>query len=270
MKPKLYILTLSWGGLEILNNLKPMLDANLDNLHNFNEIDSYWYIRDNGSKDNTVKEVESWDRVKVFDIGHNKHNFSQGVNYLFDKANPNDDDLILLLNNDIKFNDNVSLQKMINLMTDNVGMVGARLLYPGTNLLQHAGVIFSEQYGLMPYHYKHKLSSDVAAEKDRYFQAVTAACCLIKASEFRKYYLDEKMFWAFEDIILALQIGQNKKIAYCGSTNISHGESQTLRINPVNKMFLNSNVNLFKKNWFGKYKIDHELYLNDHNYNLIK
>lgn len=267
--PNLYILTLSWNGLEKLNNLKPMLEANLDNLLNFKEIDSYWYIRDNGSKDNTIKEIETWDRVKAFDIGHNRHNFSQGVNYLFDQASPNDNDLILLLNNDVEFNDNSSLQKMIDLMTEDVGMVGARLLYPNKTL-QHAGVIFSEQYGLMPYHYKHKMPNDVNAEKNRYFQAVTAACCLIKASEFRKYYLDEKLFWAFEDINLALNIGQNKKIAYCGGTNITHFESQSLKLNPVNKLFLNSNVALFKKNWFGKYKIDHQLYLDDQNFNLIK
>src|SRR6266705_6396638 len=222
---KLFIFTLSWNGLSLLENLKPMLEANLDNLHNYSYVDSYWYIRDNGSKDNTVKEVNDWDRVKVFDIGHNKHNFAQGINYLFDQASPDDNDLILLLNNDIEFLDNMSLFKMIKLMTPDVGMVGARLLYPKTNLLQHAGVIFSEQYGLMPYHYKHKMPTDIDAEKNRYFQAVTAACCLIKASEFKKYYMAEKLFWAFEDIDLALKIGQNKKIAYCGKVNALSGES---------------------------------------------
>jgi len=111
-----------------------------------------WYIRDNGSKDGTVEKVKHWKfssdmplGERVFAIGHNRDNFSQGVNYLFEKANPKDDDLILLLNNDVKFNDDTSLLNMVNLMTPDVGVVGARLLYPGTNKLQHAGVIFSEK-----------------------------------------------------------------------------------------------------------------------------
>lgn len=273
MVTKLHILTLNWDGEEKLNTLNLGLYNNLIKIKSELDIDYTWYIRDNGSKDESVKIANNFNNIgldtQVFEIGHNRYNFSQGVNYLFDKANPKDDDLILLLNNDIEFNDDASLSKMIKLMTNDVGMVGARLLYPNTNKLQHAGVIFSEQYGLMPYHFKHKDNSDYQSQRNRYFQAVTGACCLIKASEFKKYYLDEKMFWAFEDIILGLQIGKNKKIVYCGSTNISHGESQSLKLNPVNKMFLESNVKLFKDRWFGKYEIDHNYYLNNIDHNVI-
>lgn len=271
-KIKLHILSLSWNGFEKLNNLKPGLFNNLTELDDNEDIESTWYIRDNGSKDQSVKLINGWleNNVKCFEVGHNRDNFSQGVNYLLDKACPDDNDLILLLNNDVEFNDNVSLSNMVKLMTPDVGAVGAKLLYPESHKLQHAGVIFSEQYGLMPYHFRPRELDDVNSSKNRYFQAVTAAVCLIRASELKRIGGFKIGYsWAFEDVDAMLQIGQNKKIVYCGQVNITHTESATLKLNPVNKLFLNSNVNLFKKNWFGKYEIDHKKYLDNPDYNVI-
>lgn len=266
---KMHVLTLSWNGLDRLKKLILGLDANLNKLN----IESQWYIRDNGSKDGTINKIENWIedgfRIESYSISHNRDNFSKGVNYLFEKANPKDDDLILLLNNDIVFNDTTSLLNMINLMTPDVGVVGAKLLYPGTNKLQHAGVIFSERYGSMPYHYKHG-ELDVG-EKNRYFQAVTGACCLIRASDFKDAgWMPEEMNWSFDDILLNLKIGQTKKIAYCSNVNISHEESFSLNKNPLNKLFLNKNVENFKKLSAGLFHLDHKFYLEDNSYNEIK
>ena len=266
---KIHILTLSWNGFSKLNTLKPSL---FNNLAELKDIESIWYIRDNGSKDESVKLINEWQQnnIKCFDIGHNRDNFSQGVNYLFDKACPDDNDLILLLNNDVEFNDNISLNNMVKLMTPEVGAVGAKLLYPKSNKLQHAGVIFSEQYGFMPYHFRYGESDDLNSNKNRYFQAVTAAVCLVRASELKRISGFRTGYsWAFEDVDAMLQIGENKKIVYCGQTKITHIESATIKLNPVNKLFLQSNVSLFKKNWFGKYEIDHKKYLDNPNYNVI-
>ena len=62
--------------------------------------------------------------------------------------------------------------------------------------------------------------------------------------------MDEKYQWAFEDIDLCLAIRKatDKKILYCGATNILHAESVTLHKNPVNKLFMSSNVNNFRSN----------------------
>src|SRR6202000_2200890 len=97
-------------------------------------------------------------------------------------------DLFLFLNNDVEFFDDSSLCKMLELFQCDhlISIVGARLLYKNTNILQHAGVIFSPKYNCLPYHFKHKEISKPQDEKNKYFQAVTAAVCLTKFSDFQK------------------------------------------------------------------------------------
>ena len=264
----IHILTLTWDGLDKLKKLNDTLRVASISLNQ----PVRWYIRDNGSKDGTVEWLKSYrdlfDVESMF-VNHNRDNFAQGVNSLFEIAKPQQGDFILLLNNDIIFGDDTSLVNMLKLMDNpKVGVVGARMLYTGTNKLQHAGVIFGPRYGNMPYHYRHQEESDGHAEKNRYFQAVTAACCLIRVSDFVK--LDERLNWSFDDIDLCLRIGKKKKIAYCGQTKIYHEESASLKKNRVNKLFLQQNVKHFKEKWFGKYVLDHERYLKRPNYMLIK
>lgn len=263
----IHIITLTWNGLDKLKRLSGTLEEACSKL----DQDVCWYVRDNGSNDGTVEWFQKYNGValKPLLVGHNRDNFAQGVNSLVEIANPAEGDFILLLNNDIIFGDRESLANMLVLMNDSqIAVVGARLLYVGTNKLQHAGVIFGPRYGNMPYHYRHHEESDKHAMKNRYFQAVTAACCLVRANDFVK--MDEKMFWAFEDIDMCLRIGKKKKIAYCGQTNIFHEESASLNKNPMNRLFMQQNVARFKEKWVGKYVLDHERYLKRPDYMLIK
>jgi GT2 family glycosyltransferase len=273
---KLHALTLSWNGLPKLNKLYPGLMDNFNSLLKSEKelTDCLWHLRDNGSKDETVKQGKEWNSTIIYDVGHNRDNFAKCVNYLFKEANPQDDDFILLLNNDVVFPDKVSLRELFYVYNKTkADVVGCKLLYENTNKLQHAGVIFSDKYGRMPFHFRPGEDDDFNASKHRYFQSVTAACCLVKVRAFRQVNgMNESFFWAFEDIDMCLKIGQLKKnnIAYCGTSFIYHEESASLKKNPVNKMHLNNNVSLFQKIWFGKYKIDHDDYLKNSNYNLIK
>jgi GT2 family glycosyltransferase len=269
---KLYCLTLTWNGLDKLSKLKDGLFNNLKLFKNKYNIDSEWHIRDNGSKDFTVQAASVWENTKVYNIGHNRDSYAIGMNYLIEKAELKDDDLVLMLNNDIEFGEENSLCKMYDLMRKtNAGIIGARLLYTGTNKIAHAGVIFSQKYNFLPYHYRAEEESDKAAEKDRYFQAVTAALCLVKASSLKRVgNFDTNLIWSFDDISLNLSIGQTEKIAYCGSVKVFHDQSSTLRLNPVNKLYVNHNVSYFKKKHFGKYDIDHDKYLNNPDHNVIK
>jgi GT2 family glycosyltransferase len=279
----IHILTLTWNGLDKLQRLSDGLVRNVVKLG----MPAMWYVRDNGSIDGTKEWIESFDdsllNIVPLYAGHNRANFAMGVNSLANLAKENFTtkgngseiypQQFLLLNNDIVFEDDWSLKRMHDLYYRDpvIHMVGARMLYTGTNKLQHGGVIFGPRYGKMPYHYRHKQVSDKKDMQDRYFQAVTAACCLLNAESFFEVGgMCEDLHWAFEDIDLCLKFGQKKyKIAYCGKTEISHEESASLKKNPINKMFLQKNVKYFKDKWFGKYDLDHEKYLSNSSYKLV-
>ncbi len=265
---KLHILTLTWNGSFLLQRLAPGLFHNLKYLN----IEAQWYVRSNGCKDDSISYLESLgDKVSILKKDHNRDNFSQGVNSLAQmaKVNAGDDDLFLLLNNDIIFKDSNSLNNIISLYNKyNPGIVGAKLNYINSNKLQHAGVIFSSKYGNMPWHYRANEEQDIEACQNREFQAVTGACLLTPCNLFFKAgMLDEKFNWAFEDIAYNLKIGNlNKKIIYCGNVHIEHGESVSLKKNPVNKLMLQPNVKHFKENYSSLYKLDHDLYLKNKDY----
>jgi len=263
----IHILTLNWNGKPLLEKLRNSLRISVPFM---------WHIRDNGSKDMTEEEMNSWnsDYTRFYQIGHNRDSFSTGMNWLFNKADPKDDDYILLLNNDVEFCDASALNKMLNIIKkDNeVGVVGGRLLYNGTDRLQHAGIIFGPKYNNLPFHYKRGDRTNEYVEKNREFQAVTAACAITRASLWKELGgLSAKFKWAFDDVDYCLRVKQlNKKIVYCGDVKIYHEESISLKKNPVNVMFISDNVKAFKEIWEGKYDIDHEKYLKDKNYMLYE
>lgn len=271
----LHILTLTWNGCEKLTKLKDSL------LPALRDIEYTWWIKDNGSTDDTVKVTSDWgNNVKVIAYKNNLQNFSQGMNFIFNEANPADDDLVLFLNNDVIFGDDSSLKKMIEIMKDqDVGIVGARLLYTNTDKLQHAGVVFLPQYQL-PTHFRANETSDESAEKNRLFQVVTGAVLLTKGKYFRGAFkntngicgMDENYHWAFDDVDFCLSVGINlkKKIVYCGKTKIYHEESATLKKHPVNKLFMNHNASYFRSKWVNRCNMDLNAYASNPKYNLYK
>jgi len=204
------------------------------------------------------------------------------MNYCFEEASPKDNDHVLLLNNDVIFNDSKSIKQMMSLIDkdNSIGAVGARLLYTNTDELQHAGVVFHPMHR-MPMHFKAGKKTDAPAEKDRQFQVVTGAVLLTKAEYFKnacttnksgRKGMDEKYHWAFDDVDLCLCIKYNleKNIIYCGSTNIFHEESSSLKKVPTNKLFMPNNVNLLTSKWYGRYTCDLLNYQNDKDYNLYR
>jgi GT2 family glycosyltransferase len=273
----LNILTLTWNACDKLNKLHNSLIPSLE------EIDYKWFIKDNASKDDTIAVASSWgDKVKVIPYKDNRQNFSAGMNFLFAAAAPADDDYILLLNNDIVFNDKASIKNMMDIMKNDssVGAVGSRLLYTDTNKIQHAGTVFDPKTRT-PIHFRAGELSDSNAEKNRLFQVVTGAVLLTKAEYFRKAWtknksgingMDEEYHWAFDDVDLCLSINlnQKKKIVYCGETNIFHEESASLKKNPANRLFMNHNIIRLIEKWDSKVTFDRYMYKANPKHNLYE
>lgn len=260
---KLHILTLHWNAKDKLERLYKSLIPAIDTF------DYKWWIKDNGSTDGSLEFLSSIqnERIDVFACGHNRDSFAGGMNILFDRVKPADDDIIMLLNNDLWFGDTQSVIEMNKLLTPDVGIVGARILYPDGKGLQHAGVYFSRRYNYLPYHYRHHEQDNADSKKTREFQAVTGALLLIRAGDYRRVCttnksgrvgMDEQYFWSFEDIDLCLAVKYNlkKKIMYCGKTNAFHEESASLKKNPMNRLMMDHNCKIFKSKWVGIYQHD--------------
>ncbi len=274
----LIIATLNWNGKDKLQELYPTL------INSLSGIDYKWFIKDNGSTDNSIELEKEWNNPNVHFIAytHNRDNFAQGCNLLFKEAAPKPNDFFMLLNNDITFGDKNSLKNMISLFSNkDIGLVGSKLLYKNTNKIQHNGVIFDKKRAGLPQHFMVNRENDDSAKLNRSFQAVTGALWLTKAEFYEnicrtnangQHGLCDNYTWMFEDISGALSIKYElkKQVICCGNTQIFHEESATLKKNPVNRLFFKQNVDLFLNQWRGRYIVDKDSYENNPKYNVYK
>lgn len=119
-------------------------------------------------------------------------------------------DFVCLLNNDIEVITPEWLGELVSIaLQDNVGAVGAKLLYPD-DTVQHAGVIVGIG-GIAGHAYKHVERHDPGyfsrALLRNTLSAVTAACLLIRTSIYREVGgLDEKLVVAFNDVDFCLRV----------------------------------------------------------------
>jgi FkbM family methyltransferase len=158
---------------------------------------------------------------------------------------------ILLLNNDT-----VPLAGWLDAMLDEIvthakiGAVGSCLLYPGGELIQHAGVQIGAGNGLVhPYHpwRLQRLDRVPAAQQSRDCQVVTGACLLIRRTVLDEVgLLDEAYINGFEDVDLCFRIRQaRRRIRYCAKSRVIHHESMT----PGRSAHEQANYNRLNERW---------------------
>ncbi|MBE1426053.1 GT2 family glycosyltransferase [Desulfomicrobium macestii] len=132
------------------------------------------------------------------------------------------------------------------------GIVGCKLLYPDSTV-QHAGVAFSS---IKVHHiYRNFAPSHPAVNKQREFQAVTAACMLVP----RKLFLslggfDESFINGFEDLDFCFRArSKGYKVMYTPESVVIHHESKT----PGRHDHHAHNARLFASRWLSN--VDHDL-----------
>ena len=175
---------------------------------------------------------------------------------------------LVLLNNDT-VPEQDWLDSMVELIeTDpKIGIVGAKLLYPLNRLVQHAGVVFNDMGN--PSHIYERFPEDhPAVNKVRDFQAVTAACMLIKKEIYHQAGgFDEQYINGFEDVDFCFKVRESGwRIVYQPKSVVLHFEGMS----KGRHQHETANGMLLWKRWGNKIVPDDREYFAEDGYELIR
>lgn len=208
--------------------------------------DKEWIIVDNGSSDNSLKAyldyIKNYPGIRIVKNDDNL-SFSIANNKAVEGANG---EWILFLNSDT----NPQKGWLDNMMecAERTGadVVGARMYFPHSEIIQHAGIvqrddgIFTHRF----YRAEAKNHPEIMQEAD---MPVTAACMLIKKNVFEELRFDEGFKWGLEDVDLNLKLmATDKKVMYCPKAFLYHVEHGTDE--DINRYFKH-NQELLNKKW---------------------
>jgi len=234
-----------------------------------NENTSYpnweWIVGDSDSSDDTVKFLKELKdpRIKIVERGHTGGSFSTINNELVLQAAG---EYLLFLNDDTEPGP-FWLYEMVSKIHrhDDIGIVGAKLLYsPGK--IQHAGVAFMPNGPANIGKSVLRSFSPGFQDHDRYYQAVTAACMLMRREDFDKVNgFDPIYHFCYEDIDLCLKVKYNlgKKIMYAARAEVIHSESVTQKKYKTGGDLQGAGIAAFKERWMNKVELDFLAYQKD-------
>jgi GT2 family glycosyltransferase len=225
-----------------LNNIHLTIKCVSSILKTIDTFEKEIIIVDNGSNDNTPTVLSN--------LHHQINVIKNDTNLRFAKAcnqgaRRASGDMLIFLNNDTEVPTGwiENLVKCIS-SHNNIGIVGCKLVYPD-NTIQHAGVAFSS--ATVHHIYRNFNPRHPAVNKQREFQAVTAACMLMP----RKLFLslggfDESFINGFEDLDLCFRVrGIGLKVVYTPECSVIHHESKT----PGRHDHHSHNASLFSSRW---------------------
>jgi GT2 family glycosyltransferase len=131
--------------------------------------------------------------------------------------------------------------------------VGAKLLFPD-DTVQHAGVVICQD-GRPRHLYAGFPGNHPAVQKARAFQAVTAACMLVRRAEFeRAGGFDPAFRNSLEDVDLCLRLREaGAEVHYCPDSVVTHLESASRGRGSHN---VQHNFDLFQERWAGRVQRD--------------
>lgn len=172
--------------------------------------------------------------------------FSENMNLAASRACG---EFLCLLNNDTLVTAGW-LQKLVAAARNDpgIGVVGNRQLTPGSNLIDHAGIVFNSQ-GRPVHLYRGQPADFRPALFSQEFQSVTAACWLVKKTLFLELGgFDPEFKNSFEDVDFCLRARRSGyKIFYVADSVIYHyGQSS-----PGRKDNERGNAEYFQSKWKG-------------------
>ncbi len=211
-------------------------------------------IVDNASTDGTVEFLREKEKAGELRLIRNPKNlgFAKACNQGAQIARGNH---LLFLNNDTSVQPGW-LEPLLHILEADpqVAAAGSKLLFPG-GAIQHAGVALAEDKGrdpLLGFHLFANEKADFAmANERRVYQAVTAACVLVRKSIFDQVGGFDEGYWnGYEDIDLCLQFQERGCLTvYEPASVVVHHESQS---GPERVARLEENVRRLHQKWLGK------------------
>ena len=207
-------------------------------------------VVDNGSTDWTMYLLHAMEGD--IDVVSNDANlgFAEACNQ---GAESQSSDYILFLNNDTVPRQNW-LEAMVELADSDptVGIVGAKLLYPGTGKIQHAGLIMK---GDTPEHiFRGADQNDPRVLVERDLDMVTGACLLVRTEIFAELGgFDTDFVNGVEDVDFCLRARERGwRVVYCPDAVLEHHEgSSEGRFDHVSE-----NLRRFRQKWGGRFGED--------------
>ncbi len=184
-------------------------------------------VADPDTPTDVIEQLDGLDCTVI--AGTGEFNFSTRCNQ---GAAASSGELLLFLNDDTLVEQPDWLRAMVGFLAeDDVGVVGARLLY-ADGTLQHGGLLLNEQ----PLHIFHGFAGDDPGpfgllELDREVSAVTAAVMLTPRSVFDELGgFPEEFRIAFNDLDYCLRVrATGRRIIWSAHSTLFHFESQTRR-----------------------------------------
>lgn len=181
------------------------------------ELSSYPYFEiilvDTGSTDQAVSTFYNSNfcrnnNIQVARDAAKEFNFSRACNLGVAKSKG---DYLLFLNNDTEVITKNWIERLLGLAQRNsVGMVGAKLLFPN-KLIQHAGVVLSQQdIAFHPFYGQNSaldIFTNIYISNIRNVSAVTAACAIVNRQKFQEVGgFDEGLAVTYNDVDLCLKL----------------------------------------------------------------
>jgi GT2 family glycosyltransferase len=208
-------------------------------------------VVDDASKDETPRLLESYgDRVRTVRLDANQ-GFAGACNA---GAAAAQGELLVFLNNDT-----IPVTGWLDSLVAHAdaepaaGIVGAKLLFPNETI-QHAGVVICQD-GNPRHLYAGFPAEHRAVNKSRRFQAVTAACMLVRRETFEAAGgFDEAYQNCLEDTDLCLKAGEaGYEVHYCHESVLYHLESVS---RGRRSKEIGRNAKLFRERWNGRARRD--------------
>ena len=213
-------------------------------------------VENNSEKEETFeyykKLPERYPKVRVL-TWEKEFNYSAINNFAAEEAQG---EYLLFLNNDVEILTPDWIEEMLqNCQQENVAAVGAKLYYPD-DTIQHAGVVLG--LGGIAGHIMCRASREDPGYFGRMISvqeisAVTAACMMVKKSEFDSVKgFDETFQVAFNDIDLCMKFrAAGKKIVFTPYAELYHYESKSrgLEDTPEKQFRFDKEVKRFQEKW---------------------